>query len=433
MSGPKLRLITAESQRAENGAKEKRRRKGERKDGLVAVYGTYGKDSKGKRIRKAFYGKCGKEAEAKKKEYERRLGFGVSPEDMVITVSVWCDRWLEVYKTELHGKNRESYVYATNKVKASIGHMKVRDVTEVTLQSFLNTFAGMSDSYISKMRFILKNIFHRAQKNRIIDDNPASDLKRPQGTEGTHRALTLDEIALLTNSYDHYRFGLAAMIMLYAGLRRGELIALQWKHIDLDKGFISVEESVELVTNQPTIKDGGKSEASVREIPICKTLMDALMMVSPQMRKGFVCMSAKSTVHTATSFRQAIKSYARQLELSLNRYAPTWKLLKPGDRKEIKEKKEKCEWKSFELRSHDLRHTFATGMYDAGVDIKSAQYYLGHKDIKTTMNLYTHLSEEKKAQSRIVMVGFLDKWTHQIYEKNEQTATDILLPTHDND
>lgn len=59
---------------------------------------------------------------------------------------------------------------------------------------------------------------------------------------------------------------------------------------------------------------------------------------------------------------------------------------------------------------HDLRHTYATALYDAGVDIKSAQYYLGHDDVNMTINLYTHLSKIKENEARSSLVNYLDKW-----------------------
>ena len=64
----------------------------------------------------------------------------------------------------------------------------------------------------------------------------------------------------------------------------------------------------------------------------------------------------------------------------------------------------------FKFTSHDLRHTFATALYDAGVPVKAAQYFLGHADIKITLDLYTHLSRERAAASRNKMVKYLDEW-----------------------
>ena len=66
--------------------------------------------------------------------------------------------------------------------------------------------------------------------------------------------------------------------------------------------------------------------------------------------------------------------------------------------------------KRFSIKAHDLRYTFATALYDAGIDVKSAQYYLGHSDVRTTMNIYTQLSYERKKISRAQLISFLDNW-----------------------
>ena len=68
------------------------------------------------------------------------------------------------------------------------------------------------------------------------------------------------------------------------------------------------------------------------------------------------------------------------------------------------------ERKVFSFTAHDLRHTYATALYDAGVPVKAAQYFLGHADIRITLELYTHLSKERESASRLQMVKYLDKW-----------------------
>lgn len=88
------------------------------------------------------------------------------------------------------------------------------------------------------------------------------------------------------------------------------------------------------------------------------------------------------------------------------------------------------ERKVFRFQPHDLRHTFATALYDAGVDVKSAQYYLGHADIRVTMDLYTHLSEEREKKSRAVLISFLDGW---LAPAEEVTSSPENQPTEKND
>ena len=60
------------------------------------------------------------------------------------------------------------------------------------------------------------------------------------------------------------------------------------------------------------------------------------------------------------------------------------------------------------LRMHDLRHSYCTLLYSAGVDVKTAAYLMGHSDIKVTMSIYTHLSAERKAESTASLLSFFD-------------------------
>ena len=64
--------------------------------------------------------------------------------------------------------------------------------------------------------------------------------------------------------------------------------------------------------------------------------------------------------------------------------------------------------KTFAFRAHDLRHTFCTLLYDSGVDVKTAAYLMGHADIRVTMAIYTHLSEQRRTLSESKMLGYFN-------------------------
>ena len=85
------------------------------------------------------------------------------------------------------------------------------------------------------------------------------------------------------------------------------------------------------------------------------------------------------------------------------------------------ETKDNPEWKDGKLRTHDLRHTFCTMLYDAGVDVKRAQYLMGHKDIMVTMKIYTHLSEERKAKSDEAFHAYFENGSQNSSQKAEKT------------
>ena len=83
-----------------------------------------------------------------------------------------------------------------------------------------------------------------------------------------------------------------------------------------------------------------------------------------------------------------------------------------GRRSDLKKAKEEkgAIWHDFSFTCHDLRHTYATALYDAGVPVKAAQYFLGHADVRVTLDLYTHLSKEREEKSREQAIEYLDKW-----------------------
>ena len=90
-------------------------------------------------------------------------------------------------------------------------------------------------------------------------------------------------------------------------------------------------------------------------------------------------------------------------------------LVQAGKRKSIEKKIKEAEEQGieyilFNVRAHDLRHTFATALFEAGIPAKAAQYYLGHADIRMTLELYTHLSQEKEKATNSQLTGFLDGW-----------------------
>lgn len=177
--------------------------------------------------------------------------------------------------------------------------------------------------------------------------------------------------------------GRAALIMLFCGLRRGELLALTWNDIDLVKREITINKAVNYVSNTPQLK-GPKSEAGKRVVPIPDAIIPAL--TRPRSSSLMVCPSAETgEVMTGTAYKRAWESYLHYLNIraggrDASRSRPPIRAMEP-------------------FTAHQLRHTYATMLYDAGVDVLTAQRLLGHGSVKTTMEVYTHLSEKKEQHS----------------------------------
>lgn len=361
-----------------------------RKDGLREVTITIGYDANGKQQKKHFYGRTMAEAKRKRDEYKQQALSGVNIES--ITLSQWIDRFCDVYKPK-------DMDYLINRLRRSLGTRPLKSIAEIDLQRELNSIAGMSTSHISKYAQIIKRIFLRARTNRLIVFDPAENLILPQGTRGTHRALEKWEINAIIENWHLYPAGRWAMLMLLCGLRRGEMIALDWADIDMAGRTILIHRAANIRKNKPIINDRTKTMAGMRRLPICAPLYAMLSATPPEQRVGFVCRTTKDKAITESAAKRNWDTFCNIITRHLNgeRLTPA-RDSHAGDPDRI----------IFKCRMHDLRHTFATMLYDAHVDVKAAQYYLGHSDLKITLDLYTHLSHERENVERANLVGFLD-------------------------
>ena len=145
------------------------------------------------------------------------------------------------------------------------GSMRVSDVRPVHLAEYVNTLAGKSKSAIRSKKMILRSMFDAAVENHLIEDNPAERLPKITGTYEGHRALTRQEAALVTANYAGHRFGLPAMVMMWAGLRTQECFALRWEDIDLKQNIIHVRRALDI---RERSEKATKTENSVRDVPI---------------------------------------------------------------------------------------------------------------------------------------------------------------------
>lgn len=356
--------------------------KGRRTDGLVAKHFRY-KDLYGMSHRKTVYGRTIAEADAKKRDFMGAVNLSLRMDQQSRSVSSWVDEWLAVYKVpHVSEKRLQAIGYDVDRIKAAIGAKPLKAVTQGDLQAIVNTRAGKSTDAIRKTLGIMTAVFKTAVDNRLLQFSPAIGLIIPKGTTGTHRALEDWEAQLITRTAPGHRFGLAAMLMLFAGLRKGEVAAFNLDtDVDMKAGTLTVSRAVSYVVNQGETKTP-KSAAGLRTIPIAPPLMPFLSDSS-----GFALSRQSTTPISLQALNGAFSSFLISCELILNNHTSRQR---PSNRDN---------WKTVSFRCHDLRHTYATMLYDAGVDVKTAQRWLGHASPELTMRLYTHLSTSREAKS----------------------------------
>lgn len=296
--------------------------------------------------------------------------------DASMTVDAWYKQWKATYKDpkDMTGKSLGMYDEKYNKyIKPRIGTMKLKDVTDVHLQRIMNEQAGMSDSHCKKVRSVLQQLFKRARQSRLIVFDPAELLELPKTTKGTRRSITDFERKHILKVAETHRAGLWILTLLYTGMRPGETAALRWQDIDLKKKEIHVRAARESGTHN-SIK-APKTEAGDRVIPIHAKLLPALQAAKHH-ASGFVFVTGAGNPQNENSLRRLWTGFKRDLDISMGaevyRNEITESVVAP------------------DLVPYCLRHTFCTDLQKAGVALNVAKELMGHADIQTTANIYTH-------------------------------------------
>jgi integrase len=294
-----------------------------------------------------------------------------------ILFSSYAQEWYEVYKKPLIAVSSQSgYNAALARLLPYFEDRQLRSITAAELQMYMNKLSGMSKTTIAYHNAIIRNVFESAYANGIIDRDPSRGLKKPSAEKKSRRALTDAETTAALSVGSKHPEGLLLLILYYTGLRRGEALGLQWRDVDFLKKQISVKRDVDFITG--TI-GALKTKSSIRTVPIPAELLSVLSRVRG-VGETFVIQSPQS--HSFLSIRTFNRRWDRLM-----------KAMRDEDPSIEQENGMSI------LTPHYFRHNYASVLYNAGVDILAAQKFLGHSDIKTTLEIYSHLSEGKETES----------------------------------
>ena len=317
---------------------------------------------------KQFLGKTEAEAKAKRDEYKYECEHGVE-QLKPITLYDFVEKWLPVAKANVTKHTYNHYVYIMEILTDEYGDKLISAVTPANIKAIWKKFIGKSQSYINKARYLYNSMFIAAVEEGYCRFNPCNSKSAIpyKGTKGTHRCLTEEEIHLIETTPHRMQF--AAMLMLKAGLRRGEMLALTKENIHDDRIYIT--QAVQFANNQGSI-GRTKTESSVRSVPLFSSLkpfIDGEWNYPFQMKKG--------SLTTKKSFEQCWVSYMNCLSA------------KAGHK--------------INFRCHDCRHTFITKARDKGIDIHIVMNWVGHSSEKMILQIYDHPSAERESNAIIVM------------------------------
>ena len=350
--------------------------------------------------------------------YTEYLNAGIPFKQCDLSYSDYLDYWLENYcMNNLKYNTVQTYKIIINKyLKKSIGKYKLSTITSVALNSFITDLVNEynhSKTYYKNILKVIKGSFRDAcNLYGFIKYNPALTIRMPkmdvEKKEDKH-LYTKEEIDLILNRFkDDSTFICAFLTACFTGMRTGELFALTWNDIDLEKGIINIKHSV---YDKPKDKDGRwyigttKTLSGQRTIYIGDNLRIALTNYKERQEKlknlfgkdynNYHIEEVKNEYGKVIENRIVLNKNCGENNLDLvfvrdnGTYSGTDLLRYPF--KVIHEELgiKKC-------RFYDLRGSYATKVLNNGTEIKEVADLLGHRNVETTENYYIRSIEDNK-------------------------------------
>lgn len=349
----------------------------------------------GKPKYKYVYAYSQKELNEKITEVKILLGKGIDVMAQRDSFGAWAEKWLRLKKLEV--SPHRYYIYQQRvKNLESLHFFEIPKIRAMDIQDIIISLApNYARTTLKEIKSTAQQILQLAVDNRIIDYNPACAVKipniSPKNEDEKRRALTEEEQRWIIDT--PHRAKTVAMIMMLAGLRRGEVVPLLWADIDLSENTISISKSMERIGNGWSVKQGAKTDAGVRKVYIPSILSDYLKSLD----KGnnmLVCPDSNGNIMSLSAWGKMWDSYLAELNFKYGNFDKLLDFKKPKSRFAPV----KIPMIIPKITPHWLRHTFITSMYLAGVDVLTAKEQAGHSDINTTLAIYTHLDATHKVK-----------------------------------
>lgn len=305
----------------------------------------------GKRV--YIYGKTEREIRKKLLTYTQKAASSRTFKDV-------ADEWWETAERELAKQSVRTYNQALNRALEEFADTTITDISAIDIDRFLKRVAskGFAQKTVSNQKLVLNQIFKHAILENDIPYNPCVSVSIPKNLPKTTRnAAPPEEEALVLKTAEVWLFPTVAAL---TGMRKGEILALQWRDIDFDKNIINVSKSVGHDGNTPFVKSTKNGESRV--VPLLNPLKEALLAVKSRPLNDYIISNDGKSPLTNKRYTTLMNNYRKSTGAT--------------------------------CRAHELRHSFATIAFESGLPPKTVQELLGHKQLSTTMDIYTEFRKK---------------------------------------
>ncbi len=322
-----------------------------RSDGRYCTTVTDNKTNK----RIYVYGKTPSEVKRKLFQYQRKEIKG----SLFTEIS---DLWWEQAEENLAIQSQRGYRSAKQRADIEFADIYIKEIQTRNISEFLYKLGleRYSQKTVEKHRLVLNLIFKYARELGEITSNPCEFAKIPKGLNKQKRSsATEQDEKIIKDTEDCWLFPFFA---LCTGMRKGEILALQWKDIDFNENVINVTKSVAHNGNAPIINPP-KTEAGIRIVPLLNSLKERLLKIKHRKAENYIFSDDGKSPLTNRRYITLYNNYKKQTGITCT--------------------------------AHQLRHSFATVAHEVGLGAKDIQEILGHKQLSTTMDIYTDFRKKR--------------------------------------
>lgn len=358
---------------------------------------TIGRTESGKLKRKSVFGKTKKEVKSKldSVRYELQTGLYCEPSQITVdnfTLNLLNEDWrLNLITDGTYYRKLSTYKRIA---KSNLGQSPLQKVTEKTVKEYLYGITNNSTSVIKKDFELLRRCMDEAVKRNIISVNPMLNIRRPRSScaEVKTRALTIDEESKLLqvlNNNDKIKYIPQMKLMMFTGMRMGEINALSVSDINFDFKTISINRTITKSTvATPIIGKSTKTKAGQRVIPVSEPVLaflkNCIEDYTPNPENLLFYDTERDKPISTTRVNFALQTVLKKYDIIDNTIQGKVSL-------------------------HSLRHTYATRCIEAGVQIKVLQQFLGHTDIRVTINTYCDAFNDCQQDNIALVEDYMSK------------------------
>jgi integrase len=346
---------------------------------VVLYLGKNPVDGKKKYKWHTFHGNK-KQAQAELARLVNDLNTGAYVEPSRDSVQVFLKKWLELVKSKLAGKTFERYAeIVRGHLVPAIGNVVLARLTPMQIQNYysqalergrLDGKGGLSAQTVVHHHRVLHDALQQAVKWQLLVRNPADAVEPPKPEVKEMRALDEAETAWFLAAAEGTRLYIPIWLAIATGMRRGEILALRWRDVDVAKGFVRVQRSLEQTDEGVRFKEP-KRKRSRRPISMPAILIETLLAHQSEQAElkanlgshytdnDLVCCYEDGRIWIPESFTSQYFAFTRKIGVK--------------------------------VRFHDLRHSHASQLLRAGVHPKVVSERLGHSSIGITLDTYSHL------------------------------------------